>query len=313
MSKAYLKAPRVEPTSLEDAIAKHPLVSGKDFYTLPTELLEEVVDRTRAPFDAALLELERQLSARCGDHSNMVGYRDSQPIHYTWLARPLGPADAAFEMGMSWTPAQHIALKKAERRADWIWELNQAYCGWLVMNPTFLQEQQSNWLRPTKSFLDRWGLLGMAGPCLPIPAGPQLPVASRSLIPEGKGQLLFIPNHFPLWNSTELAALLEGLVSSDALSPHLDGWRKLVSRSSRAKKQLARYRRLFVLQHYWRVLFSRHAAALRRRRQAVREAFTAVLRPDKDLDNPDATDYQQAIHRDLIKISKVRGPNWDNH
>src|SRR4051812_15056611 len=80
---------------------RHPLVGGQYFFTLPKELLEDVVEAVgESEFNPALLSLERELSAECGDPSAIVGFRDGVPVRHTLLGQPLGLA-AAVQHGVS--------------------------------------------------------------------------------------------------------------------------------------------------------------------------------------------------------------------
>lgn len=82
--------PGFHPSRLPSRYADHPSVAGHYFFTIPKELLEDVVDLVgETQFDRELLAVERALSAECGDHSSTVGFRDGVPVHYGLLGRPL--------------------------------------------------------------------------------------------------------------------------------------------------------------------------------------------------------------------------------
>lgn len=74
---------------------------------------------------------------------------------------------------------------------------------------------------------------------------------------------------------------------------------RLVAGSNTGKQAIARNARIFVLQHFWRVLHHRHSAALRRRSAMLKRSFARLLNTG-----------EQSIHQDLLAIRRRLGPNW---
>lgn len=141
--------PGFNPIRLPSPSVNHPLVEGHYFFTLPKELLDDVVARVgETRFDRELLAVERALSAECGDHSTMIGFRDGVPVHYGLLGRPLhlaasakeGDDTLAGELGWSLTPERGRAVNSLNDRVERIRQRCRAYAGWLALRPQFLRE-----------------------------------------------------------------------------------------------------------------------------------------------------------------------------
>ena len=113
------------------------------------------------------------------------------------------------------------------------------------------------------------------------------------------GGIFFIPDTFPVPSRDQFRRLLEDSLRSDKGPEHLADWTRMVRRSNAAKREIARYARIFELQHYWRVLFQRHRKALDRNEGNVKKAVASFLNVDS-----------QVVHRDLLLIRQRLGPDW---
>jgi len=84
---------------------------------------------------------------------------------------------------------------------------------------------------------------------------------------------------------------------------------RLVSTDTAPKKVIGVYGRLFLLQHFWRVLWSRHAQALDRSIGKVERAFASWLYPSGNEVQIEAS--IASVHKDLGMLAKARsGPDW---
>src|SRR5438270_3560313 len=91
--------PSDQHTRVPSEYTNHPLIDTWFFFTLPKELLEDIVDAVgEHRFDEELLQLERSLSRDIGDHSAYVGYRVGAPIRYNLLEPPMKAAALASEI-----------------------------------------------------------------------------------------------------------------------------------------------------------------------------------------------------------------------
>jgi len=230
-------------------------------------------------------------------------------------------------------------LQISHERMSALWTTARGYLGWLLTNPTFLDEHDAlinehvsvigSWgtaafaqpLPPPHfdsastseqaafrvadarfvPFFNRWRLLGLAAPYLPVPMQPQF----AGSLPEtmlgrysAVGGLFVIPDTFPVPSRDEFRGLLD-----DALhgSPpdHLDGWMQIVGAGNTGRQTIPKYARIFVLQHFWRVLHHRHATALRRQVRRLEHVFGHFLQAGA-----------QSIRQDLAEIRGRLGPNW---
>lgn len=341
-------------TRVPSQYAEHPLIESCYFFTLPTELLEDVVETVgESRFDGELLKLDRDLAAECGDHSEVIGFRAGVPIQYGLLGRSLSPHAVAWNLdddvkaALGWKPEHFSALGALTDRTDRPRDTCRAYAGWLSLNPTFLGEQAafvSRWAQmirmagldgttPRKreviadyladyrsftiardEFLARWQLTGLAGPHLPTPPMPHVPLAGgvRTVLPNPDlGTTLFLPTIHPLPERQELLRMIDDVMRRHRLPEHLKEWAELIATDNPGRaKAFPRFQRIFLLQHYWRVLFSRHANALDRQLGKLHGVFANFLIHDADA----AKDASRIIKEDLIEIGKSRGgPDWYLH
>lgn len=328
---------------------QHPLIADRHFFTLPIELLEAILERVGgARFDPTLLSMERQLSARCGDHSWLVGFRDGLPITYRFLGEPLSlpamvldlPDDWKAQLG--WGHNKFDAMKQADSWLHWIRQTGRAYCGWLSTNEQFVQEHQTlctQWAAQIRvcgltgsqcrvpefpeipgferreeyqaalaAFCERWYLEGLSGPFLPMPLPPQIPVPSLDLVTRAMrsgGLCIYLPFTYPLPNRDQLRAMLEEAMDRQAMPEHLTQWAQIVQSDNPAgQAEREHLARVFLLQHFWRALFERHASALKGKVDLVRRAFAAFLFPKAD---DVAGQKAESVRKDLGLLAKAHG------
>jgi hypothetical protein len=138
----------------------HELIRGKYFYTLPREVLDEVVSHLgEEAFDAQLLEMEWELGGICGDHAMTVGFHLGQvlPFKGLRLAETLQFSEEQTQR-VGLTAAQvNNAVSSYER--DYQPAMNRfgrGYSGWLLTNAEFLDDHDRLLYRH-KKFIDLWG------------------------------------------------------------------------------------------------------------------------------------------------------------
>ncbi len=232
-----------------------------------------------------------------------------------------------------------LRLRAAEERASGIARTARGYLGWLLLNPQFIDEHDeliqthetviarwgtANFGLPVPppgfdelpatlqdafhaadarfvEFFCRWRLHGLAAPYLPNPLQPLL--AGRMPTIELQrhlqtGGLFVVPDTFPVPSRDEFRGMLDDALHSSPPS-HLAEWMKLIAAGNTGKQAIVRFARLFELQHYWRVLHSRHPHPLRRRSTLLKEALASFLQVN-----------EKAVHRDLIEIRRRLGKSW---
>ncbi|HEY2585497.1 MAG TPA: hypothetical protein VGI81_07030 [Tepidisphaeraceae bacterium] len=255
---------------------------------------------------------------------------------------------AAFGPPPGWpamTSWHRAALAVADDRITRLRQTARAYAGWLCLDRQFIAEHDAflaTWgdkarefgldaptpAPPPKDrpdavpapfreytaardrFLLRWQLAGLAGPYLPVPPMPHLPLAGgAAVLPNpALGTTFFLPTIFPLPDRQELKQRIDEALDRQRLSAHLGGWSELIATDMAHRgKVMPRLARVFVLQHYWRVLFARHAAALHRQLGRLHEAFAGFLGTALGGSSIEA----RVIKDDLVELGRARGgPNW---
>jgi len=294
-------------------------------------------------FDPALISLERKQAALSGDHSSRIGLRGDRAILYPLLAEAPGVAEVLegvteqdrAEMG--WPPSfgrNTALLRQADNQLRWVHGGARSYSGWLVMNAQFQSDQRqfcSAWREDIcqtsddgvvsgspefqstcAAFLDKWYLERWTGPFLPVP----IRLSTANLMGVGQhraysplGASLFIPMICPLPDRQFLREMLEEAMGRLSPPPHLKEWIDLVHSAHPGKNSLARFARLFVLQHYWWVLHSRHASILEGNKERLRSAFAAFLFPG--VPSGEIPKKAETVRNDLQDISDAMGgPDW---
>jgi hypothetical protein len=227
-----------------------------------------------------------------------------------WLANlPDGPAPRLSPGGGG--PAALTPRQLLQRRQE-------AYAGWLVLNPTYRAElaalRQACWQRviaqgrfpcvgeypprrlgqpPSRRqdcnaqflrFYQRWGLDRLLSWELPLPMGIVRGVVDELLgqVPTLDGVALLIP--WPLLHGEQIdfQASLADLRREQAPA-HLAGWLSAAANAEGARGQIT-YQRLFLLYRvYALVLWRRYAAACRGQLEALDRALASVMCRQEDL------------------------------
>ena len=227
----------------------------------------------------------------------------------------------------------------AENRLADLAQAARGYLGWLLLNPRFLDEHdellrsceqvvvrhgvaefglptpplgfkelpvpaQTEFRAADERFLEffcRWRLQGLAAPYLPIPLQPlfasRLPAIALQRHLQ-TGGLFVVPDTFAVPSRGEFREMLDDALHGSPPS-HLADWMKMIAAGNTGKQTIARYGRLFELQHYWRVLHHRHRKTFRRRDAKLKDAMAAY--------------YQvkfKTIDEDLHAIRKCLGKSW---
>jgi hypothetical protein len=153
-----------------------------------------------------------------------------------------------------------------------------------------------------QDFFVRWRLGGMAGPYLPEPLEPDmLGRIDPKFVDQfaSAGSVFFLPDIVTLPSRDELRASIEHARDRYQKAEHLQGWFELIRSDSAARNQLDRLSRIFELQHYWRILHSRHATSLKKSISKLEIAFAVWFDVSPE-----------TIHGDLIRVRQRLGKNW---
>ena len=215
-------------------VPKPPAISGHICYVIPRDLLRRLDDEfKRAEFIWEQAEAEFAFTESMHERGRWVGLRrwfgarNDLPITYDYLPREtecdrprnqeLGGVDlasyASFFPDTNLVRMEYL-LKRGKARTKRLWELAQAYAGWLMTNPEFLDEHDrlvadfhveiETWRFPQHAlpvlpgtvppdceppdkrinaygnacdtFFLKWRLLTLAAPGLPVPLLPGVPV-----------------------------------------------------------------------------------------------------------------------------------------
>jgi hypothetical protein len=242
-------------------------------------------------------------------------------------------------------------MEIGDERLEWISAGRRGYCGWLLTNKIFLSEHDSllqrhrrqmgeyglptlasmseagskqsvrrrkkvgratrDYARAVDGFLARWQLAGMAGPYLPGPLGPLIPVLSEALITQlmrAGGAMLYFPRNFAIPSEDELRPLIEDAIRGHEPEPHLAPWMEIVSNANPNKGEMMRhYGRIFELQHYLRLLRERHSTALKDNIGRLQQAFADYFGCSPDQIRVAMRLIDAAVTPDLI-LSSGRSP-----
>ena len=163
---------------------------------------------------------------------------------------------------------------------------------------------------------ERWRLAKLNGPLLVEPLQPQLP----SLLPAknaeslGRGVLVFeIPDICRVSAGGTLGDIVhESLGHEVPTVIHLADWMAVVERSNASRGTLKRYERLFVFQHYMRVLYGRHSEVLGRCAAKVRRAIAAFLEQNHTSEGSEekVPDYEELLRKDNQCLKTQLGSDW---
>jgi hypothetical protein len=303
---------------------------------LLTLVLQEVGDER---FDPQLLQMETELSKLVGDHAVYAGIRIQAPIMYDLLEPPRPLAIRYDDVkGLGWGKSEAQIRQFARIASEQLQNLGEpirGYCGWLMTNPNFVAEhdqllreyrdqlQQHDfpkpilmsagqplpqspsdevWVSAFRRFYSRWRLQSLVGPGLPRPLPvmvPSLPAVAGNLAAAEGSAAIILTDIIPVPAREVLAEALEGGADRREDSAHLAEWQRIIGQHNVAKNAIARYARLLGLQHYWRILQTRHAAAVERRTDRLRSAFATYFEIGAD-----------SIRKDLEFIADQLGKGW---
>lgn len=153
-----------------------------------------------------------------------------------------------------------------------------------------------------EQFFGRWRLRGMAAPYLPVPLEPlmsgQFPISVLQQVMNSGGAFV-LPDIYPVPSRDQLRGMLDDALHRSAGRDHLEEWMGLIAKDNAAKKPLLKFGRLFEVQHYYRLLHQRHASALQRKLQYVKEALARFLGATR-----------RTIDEDLTFLNERLGPAW---
>ena len=210
------------------------------------------------------------------------------------------------------------------------------YAGWLLTNPAFLGEHdalleghqavlvegfpqpalagcsigerreatdaEASCVAALSAFCNRWRLQSLTAPGLPVPLPLQLPspFSPPNGVFGGEGVAnLVVPDIYPVDGHGRFRDTVDDAVHGGPPPEHLADWRKIVAASNTARNAIGRYVRIFRMQHFVRVLYSRHAAALNRKKTRVLAALATYFDVSQDV-----------IKRDWRMVDQRLGREW---
>ncbi len=163
-------------------------------------------------------------------------------------------------------------------------------------------EEWRGYRAPFLEFFRRWRLKGLAGPYLPIPQQPllsgnipQTVLAELQCSPN----LFSLPDTYPLPSRDIVRDMLGDALHGSTLDDHLSEWRKLIASENPAKQARKRFARLFEVQHYFRVLQSRHGEVIHRRMGVLKASLASFLEVSC-----------RTIDQDVAEIGRRLGATW---
>ena len=163
-------------------------------------------------------------------------------------------------------------------------------------------ERQQVATQQLQAFCHRWRLQQLVAPGLPLPQSRQMlqgHLLSATLQAEGSGfGVVIIPDTMPIPRESELRSLMHDTIQATDTA-HLTDWLRIITPANPAKKELVRYARIFELQHFYRCLMSRHAAACQRQKFLIMPVLAEYLGVSDD-----------TIRKDLSLIQGQLGKAW---
>jgi hypothetical protein len=109
----------------------------------------------------------------------------------------------------------------------------------------------------------------------------------------------FLPDTMPIPSRDSLRGALTDARRLAGEEKHLHEWLGISHSSATARNRMDRFSRLFEIQHYWRILRQRHAAAIRGNAGRAETAIGQFLGLSAE-----------SIHRDLGEIRSRLGKDW---
>jgi len=187
---------------------------------------------------------ERAYAQLCDAH-HAVSCWQGQPVRYPYLRPPAAATPDAAMSARDWSPADVAGVREQCDKAPGRFQRLKGCVGWLLTDPGFMADlgalaaqrhalpaydrpafplaqplpapAVADDFRPAppavaafaealRTFLDRWGLVGLDTWDLPRPTGPQVPCALAPGAPAMpvRGVYLFIPFHYPVLKDDEL-------------------------------------------------------------------------------------------------------------
>jgi len=290
-------------------------------------------------FDADLIRLELALGEICGDHSLRVGFHFGQPLLSMRLHPvPIVIAEDQKEAAGDLTGHASLEdkVKFINERIGRPVAQARAYLGWLLTNQDFLAERDEfchsarkqiraagfpgavqvplpgtvgrqrrvndprNWTHRFRKLCEKWRLQTFIGPWLPEPL--PLQASGKALGAkhvEGVANLS-IPDIYSISGGGDVSEIVADALGVEHTPPeHLAEWFAINSRHNLSRNTIAAYSRRFELQHFMRVLYSRHADSLYRQGPRVREAMAEWLNVNEEV-----------IRKDLQWLNGKLGRDW---
>jgi hypothetical protein len=140
------------------AVEKHGMVPTKLFFTLPDTLLQKLHDSELAlhQVDPDLYQLEKEMTDMISGIRGAVGVWNGQPISYRFLVSPPPTSTLKdqilkyFANCPDWKPLiDHldVNLDAVDAKLDDSYKSVLGYCGWLLLNPQFIGEHDSFFIK----------------------------------------------------------------------------------------------------------------------------------------------------------------------
>ena len=152
------------------------------------------------------------------------------------------------------------------------------------------------------AFLQRWRLQALVAPYLPVVAAVSLTSESQfpeRFLPATGSVYLAVPDIAPIPPAALLRPALQRARHPTAESVHLKEWYELVVIEKNHEKQFQLYIRLFVLQHFWRTLMSRHEDKTKGKLGKLKEVFAQF----HDID-------AASLNHWMVELRKELGGQW---
>ncbi len=152
------------------------------------------------------------------------------------------------------------------------------------------------------AFLQRWRLQALVAPYLPVVAAVSLTSVSQfpeRFLPATGSVYLAVPDIAPIPPAALLRPALQRARHPTAESVHLKEWYELVVIEKNHEKQFQLYIRLFVLQHFWRALMSRHEEKTKGKLGKLKEVFAQY----HDID-------AASLNHWMVELRKELGGQW---
>ena len=152
----------------------------------------------------------------------------------------------------------------------------------------------------TKKLCEKWRIANFTTIEKPVPLQPTILIRELSPSQLRKGLIYYaMPDIYPFAGRGEVVEELEAR-RAFAEAPHLKDWFAMVSSSSRTKKRIFTLARQFQVQHFWRVLLSRHSPKIGGKKTVLQEMLGESLGVDRDTIKADFRTLRK-LSFDLLK------------